>query len=130
MMFPNRTVAWGSVTPRVLPSLSVAPCDSRANVEERATEYVVDVENYWDEEQREQYGCDVDDSVGREKTMTIVPAVNRRLLRVNGAAFHAVPKPPDRYLLSKSEIACFLEEDRKEEDCDDDDHEYWDDGFD
>jgi hypothetical protein len=129
----NRKVAWGSVTPRTIHSgdynsdVGAASHDSPENMKERVQEYIVDVENYWDEETKRQYGLldnDKDAQDTDEDKMAIVPAVNGRLLRFDGAAFHCVPKPPDRFLLSEDELTAFLEKDC-EEDCEDDD--YWDD---
>ncbi|KAL9184968.1 hypothetical protein ACHAXT_002745 [Thalassiosira profunda] len=128
VVFPNRRVAWGTVTARTVPSDSSASFHSEANVEERCVEYIVDVENYWDDEQKKQYGYDEAEQTREKEEMAIVPAVTGRLLRFDGAAFHAVPKPPDRYLLSEKELNAFLEKEC-EEDCDDEDS-YWDDGFD
>jgi hypothetical protein len=125
VIFPSRKVAWGSVSPRTLPSQSLASYNSIVNLEERVQEYIVDVENYWDDEQRLQYGYHNDDERGNDE-MAIVPAINGRLLRFDGRAFHSVPRPPDRYLLGEDEIAAFLEKD-EEEDCDDE--EYWDDEY-
>jgi len=92
-------------------------------------EYIVDVENYWDDEQKRQYGYndhDNNQSSGKKMDeMAIVPAVNGRLLRFDGAAFHSVPKPPDRYLLSADELTAFLDKE-SEDDCDDDE-DFWDD---
>eukprot|EP00578_Thalassiosira_sp_NH16_P023551 CAMPEP_0181105010 /NCGR_PEP_ID=MMETSP1071-20121207/15737_1 /TAXON_ID=35127 /ORGANISM="Thalassiosira sp., Strain NH16" /LENGTH=196 /DNA_ID=CAMNT_0023188255 /DNA_START=515 /DNA_END=1102 /DNA_ORIENTATION=+ len=137
VVFPGRKVAWGSVSPRTLPSGSTASYNFEENLEERvALEYVVDVENYWDEEQRRQYGYEKEEDEGGScegETMAIVPALNGRLLRFDGAAFHSVPKPPDRYLMSERELSKFFENERRdEEDCDDDDDDdgYWDDEFD
>jgi len=137
VVFPGRKVAWGSVSPRTLPSVNTASYNFEENLEERvALEYVVDVENYWDEEQRRQYGYEKEEDEGGScegETMAIVPALNGRLLRFDGAAFHSVPKPPDRYLMSERELSKFLENERRdEEDCDDDDDDdgYWDDEFD
>jgi hypothetical protein len=136
----NRKVAWGSVTPRGLPSVDdsamAASHNSPANMMERVQEYIVDVENYWDEETKRQYGLHDNDHDNinhskEEEKMTIVPAVNGRLLRFDGAAFHSVPKPPHRYLLSDDELTSYLERDC-EEDCqdgdnlDDDDNEWYD----
>ena len=136
----NRKVAWGSVTPRTIQSttqtenvVGVASHNSLENRKERVQEYIVDVENYWDEETKRQYGL-LDNNDGNnnhvaqdEEKMAIVPAVNGRLLRFDGAAFHCVPKPPDRFLFSEDELAAFLEKDC-EEDCDDDfDDYYWND---
>jgi hypothetical protein len=140
----NRKVAWGSVTPRTIPSSSstagLASHNSPINMKDRVQEYIVDVENYWDEETKRQYGLldknnnNADDGGGgnsnnvKEGKMVIVPAVNGRLLRFDGAAFHSVPKPPHRYLLSEDELLAYLEKDC-EEDCEEDDEEddYWDD---
>ncbi|KAL7496543.1 hypothetical protein ACHAWT_005008 [Skeletonema menzelii] len=136
----NRKVAWGSVTPRTIQSvqtqdddIGVASHNSPENMKERVQEYIVDVENYWDEETKRQYGLLGNDNEDNahddedEEKMAIVPAVNGRLLRFDGAAFHCVPKPPDRFLLSDDELTAFLEKDC-EEDCeDDDDVYYWDD---
>eukprot|EP00984_Skeletonema_dohrnii_P013121 scaffold5408_cov129-Skeletonema_dohrnii-CCMP3373.AAC.4 len=132
----NRKVAWGSVTPRTIQSagsdnVGVASHNSPANLKERVQEYIVDVENYWDEETKRQYGLlenDNDDAQEKdEEKMAIVPAVNGRLLRFDGAAFHCVPKPPSRFLLSEDELTAFLEKDC-EEDCEEDDDDYyWDD---
>ncbi len=142
----NRKVAWGSVTPRTIPPSSsssssavvgMASHNSPINMKDRVQEYIVDVENYWDEETKRQYGLldDINaDDGGRsssnvkEEKMAIVPAVNGRLLRFDGAAFHSVPKPPHRYLLSEDELIAYLEKDC-EEDCEeeDDDDDYWDD---
>ncbi|KAL7459967.1 hypothetical protein ACHAWC_011801 [Mediolabrus comicus] len=143
----NRKVAWGSVTPRTIPSSSssssavvgLASHNSPINMKDRVQEYIVDVENYWDEETKRQYGlldnnsnnADNDDgdsssSNVKEEKMAIVPAVNGRLLRFDGAAFHSVPKPPHRYLLSEDELIAYLEKDC-EEDCEEDDDDYWDD---
>jgi hypothetical protein len=129
----NRKVAWGSVTPRTVHSgdlnsnFGAASHNSPENRKERVQEYIVDVENYWDEETKRQYGLldndkDAQDTDGDK--MAIVPAVNGRLLRFDGEAFHCVPKPPDRFLFSGDELTAFLEKDC-EEDCEDDD--YWDD---
>ena len=149
----NRKVAWGSVTPRTIPSSSsssssavtvgLASHNSPINMKDRVQEYIVDVENYWDEETKRQYGLldknnNVDDdgdsssSNVNEEKMAIVPAVNGRLLRFDGAAFHSVPKPPHRYLLSDDELIAYFEKDCEEdyeEDCEEDDEEedYWDD---
>lgn len=134
----NRKVAWGSVTPRTIQSaqatdnVGVASHNSPENRKERVQEYIVDVENYWDEETKRQYGLldnDDQDAHEEDEKMAIVPAVNGRLLRFDGAAFHCVPKPPDRFLLSEDEIAAFMEKDCEEEDDEeeDDDDYYWDD---
>lgn len=101
VVFPNRKVAWGSVTPRT--SLASNP------EKERGHEYIVDVENYWDDAQKQQFGYQKEESPIEE--MAIVPAMNGRLLRFDGAAFHSVPKPPDRYLRSeKQELNSLTEE--------------------
>ncbi|KAL7538762.1 hypothetical protein ACHAXR_008780 [Thalassiosira sp. AJA248-18] len=127
IVFPDRKIAWGSVSPRTLPSPSMASYNSKVNLKERSPEFIVDVENYWSDEERRQYGYDDDDNNSNEKEderMAIVPAINGRLLRFDGAAFHSVPKPPDRYLLSDKELAAFLENEPGDfEDIDG----YWDD---
>jgi len=114
VVFPTRKIAWGSVT----------PMHDNTSLEEEAQEYIVDVENYWSEEEKQQYGytSDVEDSSWEE--MVVVPAVNGRLLRFDGAAFHAVPKPADRFLMGERELAIFLERERED---DDDDDCYWND---
>ena len=132
----NRKVAWGSVTPRTIHSgdynnVGMASHNSPENMKERVQEYIVDVENYWDEETKRQYGLlesdkDAKDTKNEEK-MTIVPAKNGRLLRFDGAAFHCVPKPPDRFLLGEDDVDAFLAKDCEEDDDEDDDDDYWDD---
>lgn len=117
VVFPTRKIAWGSIT----------PMHSNTSLGEEAQEYIVDVENYWSEEEKQQYGYTSDkDNACQE--MVIVPAVNGRLLRFDGAAFHAVPRPADRFLMSEQDLALFLEREREEEEEDDDD--YWDDDYD
>ena len=78
----TRKVAWGSVTPRTMPSPSLASYNnSRVNLEERVQEYIVDVENYWDDEQKQYFGYDADadqSSVEKDK-ITIVPTINGRI---------------------------------------------------
>ena len=137
IVFPTRKVAWGTVTPRTIPTTNLASYNSYVNIEERVQEYIVDVENYWTEEEKEQFGYtnvvnEDDDDDDSEETlydeMTIVPAVNGRLLRFNGAAFHSVPKPPHRYLMSEDDLKAYLDKECEEED--DIDDEYWDDDFD
>ena len=118
----SRKVAWGTVTPRTTPSSNLASYNSHSNLDERVQEYIVDVENYWDEEQRSNGDVDVN----CYDEMTIVPAVNGRLLRFDGAAFHAVPKPTDRYLMSEQELATFLDNEADEDCNEDDDDHYWD----
>jgi hypothetical protein len=57
-------------------------------------------------------------------TMVTVPAVLGRVLRFPGSAMHAVPKPNNRWLLSKTqEQELRIQEQEEEEDCDDDDDE-------
>ena len=56
VIFPSKRIAWGTVTPRTQPSPSLASYKSQVNLEERCIEYIVDVENYWTEEERKQYG--------------------------------------------------------------------------
>ncbi|KAL3798552.1 hypothetical protein HJC23_011856 [Cyclotella cryptica] len=109
IVFPKKKVAWGSVTPI-----------TAGEVEEE--EYVVDVENYWDDETKRQHGL-TPNTNQTHVDMVIVPALNGRLLRFDGRAFHAVPKPPHRYLMSKEELDDYLES--EEENCQDDN--YWDD---
>ena len=61
VVFPTRKIAWGSVTPTDLKS----PYNTNnTTLEEEAQEYIVDVENYWSEEEKQQYGYtgDVEDS--------------------------------------------------------------------
>ena len=114
VVFPTRKIAWGSVT----------PMHGNTSLEEEAQEYIVDVENYWSEEEKEQYGYTSDIDEDKLEKMVIVPAVNGRLFRFDGAAFHAVPRPADRFLMGEQDLALFLEREREEEDDDDDD--YWD----
>jgi hypothetical protein len=109
-VFPKRKVAWGSVTK--IPSLN------------REEEYVVDVENYWNEDKKQQHGWIEHDKEATEE-MVIIPAVTGRLLRFDGRAFHSVPKPPERYLMSEKELKHYLK--AEEEQCEDD--EYWDGDF-
>ena len=113
VVFPTRKIAWGSVTPMY----------GNTTLEEEAQEYIVDVENYWSEEEKEQYGYTSDKDNACDE-MVIIPAVNGRLLRFDGAAFHAVPRPASRFLMDEQELAIFLEREKEEEDDDDD---YWDD---
>ena len=96
VVFPKRKVAWGNVSP--IPSMN------------GGKEYVVDVDNY--------YGEDTMPNTADE--MAIVPAKTARLLRFDGRAFHAVPKPPHRYVMSKKELNRYLECNENEED------DYWD----
>lgn len=109
VVFPDRQVAWGSTT--AIPSI---------NGQE---EYVVDVENDWDDDDETEQQSNLASSSKEE--MVIVPAKTGRLLRFDGRAFHAVPKPPHRYVMGKKELNAYLEE---VEECDDD--EYWDDEYD
>eukprot|EP00956_Cyclotella_meneghiniana_P026948 scaffold59491_cov26-Cyclotella_meneghiniana.AAC.2 len=96
VVFLKRKVAWGNVSP--IPSMN------------GGKEYVVDVDNY--------YGEDTMPNTADE--MAIVPAKTARLLRFDGRAFHAVPKPPHRYVMSKKELNRYLECNENEED------DYWD----
>lgn len=102
VVFPDRKVAWGSTT-------AISSIDG-------IEEYIVDVENEWDEDEPKQL-----ESSSKEE-MVIVPAKTGRLLRFDGRAFHAVPKPPHRYVMSKKELNDL---DKQEEEND-----YWGDGFD
>jgi len=120
VVFPTRKIAWGSVTPTNLKS----PYNTNASL---AQEYVVDVENYWSEEEKQQYGYIRDIDEDKSEEMVIVPAVNGRLLRFDGAAFHAVPRPADRFLMSEQDLALFLEREREEEEEEEEDDDYWDD---
>jgi len=115
VVFPERKVAWGSVSPRT----NLDPALAEMGVKE----YIVDVENYFTEH-------DIDDHDSSEEyveKMAIVPAKNGRLLRFSGEAFHSVPKPPNRYLLSEKELSEFVKD--EDEDCElgeyyDDNDEY------
>jgi hypothetical protein len=109
VVFPQRKVAWGSTTQ--IPSIT------------GGEEYVVDVENDWDEDVDSNQQYNKEDS--KEDDMVIVPAKTGRLLRFDGRAFHAVPKPPHRYVMSKKELNSYLQE--EEADCGED--EYWDDEY-
>lgn len=111
VVFPERRVAWGGVT--AIPSVS------------GGEEYVVDVEDYWEEDTKQEH--DLTSSGERNEEMAIVPAKTGRLLRFDGRAFHAVPKPPHRYVMTKKELNKYLK--AEDENCDDDD-EYWDDEYD
>jgi hypothetical protein len=113
IVFPKKKVAWGTVTPI-----------TAQNGEAEEEEYVVDVENYWDDETKLQHGL-APTANPTNVDMVIVPALNGRLLRFDGRAFHAVPKPPHRYLMSKEELNEYLE--AEEENCQDEN--YWDDDF-
>ena len=109
VVFPERKVAWGSVT--------------RIQSMGGGKEYVVDVENYWDENTKQQYHL-ASDIAERKEEMAIVPAKTGRLLRFDGRAFHAVPKPPHRYVMSSKELNNYLEE--EEGDCDENENDdYW-----
>ncbi|KAL7528994.1 hypothetical protein ACHAWF_002795, partial [Thalassiosira exigua] len=136
VVFPDRQVAWGSVSPRAapVPATGRASYRSEANSEERSREYVVDVENYWDAEMRRQNGVSDHDGASEMEEMVVVPAREGRLLRFVGSAFHAVPRPPDRYLLNREELAAFLKEDCDEDEGEDEDndwaHAFWDDNDD
>lgn len=46
---------------------------------------------------------DDEKGVNPEKDLVVVPAVQGRILRFPGNAMHAVPKPPNRWLLSRSD---------------------------
>ena len=105
VVFPDRKVAWGSVSPRTL--------SDGGNTKE----YIVDVENYWDDDDER-----TEASALNTEDMIIVPAVTGRLLRFDGSNFHSVPKPPERMVMSEKALAAYLEEVMEEE-------EYWD-GFD
>ena len=60
--------------------------------------------------------------------MATIPAVQGRLLRFDGRAMHAVPKPADRWLMNeKDEIALQKQEDDEHYSIDDDDGDYDDD---
>ena len=122
VVFPGRQVAWGPVAPCVSPSSSAASYNSRENLEERgALEYTAIPENAWDEEQGQLHGHGNDEREGGTDVMVVVPARNGRLLRFPGAAFHAVPRPPERYLLDAAELAAVDDAEREEEDEWDDD---------
>ena len=54
--------------------------------------------------------------------LVVVPAVQGRILRFPGSAMHAVPCPPDRWLMTDEE-----ERQLREEQCDDDEEEFFDD---
>lgn len=140
IVFPSRQVAWGSVSPRT----TTTQDDDDGGV----PEYIVDVENYWDDETKRQYGMSegVDtnnnnnnnkggssnnnnnnnNNMEKKEEMAIVPALNGRLLRFDGRAFHAVPKPPHRYLMNEEELTLYLKQEEGECGGDDDDDEYWD----
>jgi hypothetical protein len=135
IVFPSRQVAWGSVSPRT----TTTQDDDDGGV----PEYIVDVENYWDDETKRQYfmseGVDTNNKGGssnnnnnnnnnmeKKEEMAIVPALNGRLLRFDGRAFHAVPKPPHRYLMNEEELTLYLKQEEGECGGDDDDDEYWD----
>jgi hypothetical protein len=67
-----------------------------------------------------------DSGDGRKKDFVVVPAVEGRLLRFPGSAMHAVPNPPDRWLLSLQDEKALR---REEEDCEkkeNDDDDVWD----
>ncbi len=52
----------------------------------------------------EKIGWGLDEEIkGDKKELVIVPAVEGRILRFPGSAMHAVPNPPDRWLLDKFE---------------------------
>mmetsp|Transcript_44288 Transcript_44288/g.106694 ORF Transcript_44288/g.106694 Transcript_44288/m.106694 type:complete len:400 (-) Transcript_44288:23-1222(-) len=73
------------------------------------------------------WGLTEDSDDGKTKDMVVVPAVEGRLLRFPGSAMHAVPNPPDRWLLSLQEEKGLRKEEEdceKEENEDDDDDEY------
>jgi hypothetical protein len=110
VVFPQRKVAWGSTT--AIPSIS------------GGEEYIVDVENDWEKDGNSDKQHNNDNIKNDE--MVIVPAKTGRLLRFDGRAFHSVPKPPHRYVMSKKELNLYLQQ--EEADCDKD--EYWDDEYD
>lgn len=117
VVFPTRQVAWGSVAPRTPPSHSAASYNSLANLEERsALEYTVVAENSWDEEQGQPHGRSEEGFAGGTDVMVVVPARNGRLLRFPGAAYHAVPRPPERYLLEDAELAAVVEAEQEDDD--------------
>ncbi|KAL7460926.1 hypothetical protein ACHAXS_001361 [Conticribra weissflogii] len=120
VVFPERKIAWGSVSPRT----DLDPALAKMGV----NEYVVDVENYFCEEGKSAKNDITNHDKGEEyfEKMAIVPAKNGRLLRFSGEAFHSVPKPPNRYLLNEKELYEFTKV--EDEDCDLDD--YYDDGND
>ena len=103
VVFPERKVAWGAVT--AIPSIT------------GEKEYVVDVVDDWNRDENSAFDTE-------EVAIVPVPAKTARLLRFDGRAFHAVPKPPHRYLMSKNELSKHLKEEGKQ--CYDAD-EYWDD---
>lgn len=73
------------------------------------------------------WGLTEDSGDGRKKDLVVVPAVEGRLLRFPGNAMHAVPNPPDRWLLSlqdEKELRTEEEECEKEEEENDDDDEW------
>ena len=106
VVFPKRKVAWGSVSP--IPSMN------------GGKEYVVDVENYYGEDTEQHL---FSEGTNNADEMAIVPAKTARLLRFDGRAFHSVPKPPHRYVMSKKELGRYLEGEDNEED------NYWDDEY-
>lgn len=78
--------------------------------------------------ERKGWGLKEENGEGRNKDLVVVPAVVGRLLRFPGSAMHAVPNPPDRWLLSLQEE---MELRKQEEDCENEeneDDEEWDDG--
>ncbi|KAL7517976.1 hypothetical protein ACHAWX_002845, partial [Stephanocyclus meneghinianus] len=113
IVFPKKKVSWGAVT-------SIAVENGQAHEEE----YIVDVENYWDDETRLQHGL-ARNMNPTSVDMVVVPALNGRLLRFDGRAFHAVPKPPHRYLMSEEELDEYME--GEQENCPDEN--FWDDDF-
>lgn len=71
---------------------------------------------------REQKGWDLREE--NEKDLVVVPAVEGRLLRFPGSAMHAVPNPPDRWLMSRKEERALREEEEEEAAKDEDDDDW------
>lgn len=67
---------------------------------------------------------------GNEKELVVVPAVEGRLLRFPGSAMHAVPNPPDRWLLSRQGEKAPRDEEEKYKIEENEDDEWEEDDYD